>query len=76
MKSERWPSCDIRTKHNDDNDEQYLKMWSSVLIRLMSLIFVCILNDINNGANRILKDFIINILLLTINNDNKKYLNI
>lgn len=44
----------------------------------MSLIFVCILNDINNGANRILmlKDFIINILLLTINNDNKKYLNI
>lgn len=44
----------------------------------MSLIFVCILNDINNGDNRILmlKDFIINILLLTINNDNKKYLNI
>lgn len=44
----------------------------------MSLIFVCILNDINNGTNRILmlKDFIINILLLTINNDNKKYLNI
>lgn len=37
LESERWPSSASRIKHDSDKEQKYLKMWSTVFNRLISL---------------------------------------